>query len=72
MPTCWRVLDRIDGRHLSAIRGARAAARATARAAGAGPDLSGELHLDFDATITVANLGNPRFHGRLQRTRSAP
>jgi hypothetical protein len=27
MPTCWRVLDRIDGRNLSAVRGARAAAR---------------------------------------------
>jgi hypothetical protein len=55
MPTCWRVLDRIDASHLPAVRAARAAARARAWAAGAGPDLSSELHLDFDATITVAH-----------------
>ncbi len=39
MPTAWRVLDRIDANHLGAVRAARAAARATAWAAGAGPDL---------------------------------
>jgi hypothetical protein len=55
MPTTWRVLDRVDGDHLSSIGVARAAARARAWAAGAGPDLDGELCLDFDATITVAH-----------------
>ncbi len=55
MPTTWRVLDRIDAEHLPAVRHARAAARATAWAAGAGPDLSQELRLDFDATITISH-----------------
>jgi hypothetical protein len=58
IPTTWRVLDRIDEAHLSRVRAARAAARARAWAAGAGPDLGslgGELRLDFDATITVAH-----------------
>jgi len=55
MPTTWRVLDRIDAGHLDAVRQARAAARSVAWAAGAGPDLSEELMLDFDATITIAH-----------------
>jgi hypothetical protein len=55
MPTTWRVLDRIDANHLDALRGARAAARERAWAAGAGPDLSQELRLDFDATVTIAH-----------------
>ena len=55
MPTAWRVLDRIDGVHLPLVRAARAAARARAWAAGAGPDLSQELCLDIDATITIAH-----------------
>lgn len=55
MPTTWRVLDRIDAVHLSAVRDARARARAVAWAAGAGPDLGKELMLDFDATITIAH-----------------
>lgn len=58
MPTTWRVLDRIEGDLLDAVRRARAAARESAWAAGAGPDLGGdhaELRLDFDATITVAH-----------------
>ncbi|MGH3657932.1 MAG: IS1380 family transposase [Micromonosporaceae bacterium] len=55
MPTTWRVLDRIDADHLGRVRAARARARAAAWAAGAGPDLAGELRLDFDATITVAH-----------------
>ena len=55
MPTTWRVLDRIDADRLDAVRQARAAARATAWAAGAGPDLGQELRLDFDATITIAH-----------------
>jgi hypothetical protein len=55
MPTTWRVLDRIDAGHLDVVRAARAVARAAAWAAGAGPDLSEELRLDFDATITIAH-----------------
>lgn len=55
MPTTWRVLDRVDGARLPLVRQARAAARARAWAAGAGPDLAGELCLDFDATITIAH-----------------
>lgn len=55
MPTTWRVLDRIDDAHLGAVRAARAAARETAWAAGAGPDLDQQLCLDFDATITIAH-----------------
>ena len=55
MPTTWRVLDRINEEHLPAVRQARAAARGRAWAAGAGPDLDGELCLDFDATITIAH-----------------
>ena len=55
MPTTWRVLDRIDADHLDAVRHARTAARASAWAAGAGPDLREELRLDFDATITIAH-----------------
>jgi len=55
MPTAWRVLDRVDDLHLQPVRDARAAARARAWAAGAGPDLTDELRLDFDATITIAH-----------------
>lgn len=55
MPTAWRVLDRVEGDHLDAVREARAAAREAAWAAGAGPDLDQELALDFDATITIAH-----------------
>lgn len=55
MPTTWRVLDRIDDAHLDRVRAARAAARERAWAAGAGPELSQELRLDFDATITIAH-----------------
>lgn len=55
MPTTWRLLDRIDVVHLPRVVAARAAARARAWAAGAGPDLSGLLNIDFDATITIAH-----------------
>ena len=55
MPTTWRVLARVDAAHLGPVRAARAAARERAWAAGAGPDLSQELRLDFDATITIAH-----------------
>jgi hypothetical protein len=68
MPTCWRVLDRIDAAHLQAVRAARATARAAAWAAGAGPDLSKELHLDFDATITVAHSDKQNAAATWKRT----
>jgi hypothetical protein len=55
MPTAWRVLDRIDEHHLQRVRAARGAARAAAWAAGAGPDLTEELVVDFDATISIAH-----------------
>ncbi len=55
MPTTWRVLDRVDEVHLDRVRAARARAREKAWAAGAGPDLDGELCLDFDATIAIAH-----------------
>jgi len=55
MPTTWRVVDRVDADHLGRVRASRAAARAKAWAGGAGPDLTGELCLDFDATITIAH-----------------
>jgi hypothetical protein len=55
MPTTWRLLDRIDAVHLPAVRAARAAARTRAWQAGAGPDLTGLLQIDFDATITIAH-----------------
>lgn len=55
MPTAWRVLDRVDTGHLPGVRAARAEARQKAWAAGAGPDLSRELRIDLDATITLAH-----------------
>jgi hypothetical protein len=54
-PTAWRVLDRVSAAHLPLLRAGRAAARAAAWAAGAAPDLTGELHLDIDATILIAH-----------------
>lgn len=55
MPTAWRVLDRVDEAGLPRVRTARARAREAAWAAGASPDLSQELCIDIDATITVAH-----------------
>jgi hypothetical protein len=37
MPTCWRVLDRIDDERLHVVRAARGAARARAWEAGEPP-----------------------------------
>jgi hypothetical protein len=47
MPTTWRLLDRIDAVHLPRVAAARAVARERAWAAGAGPDLTGLLQIDF-------------------------
>jgi hypothetical protein len=55
MPTTWRMLDRIDDAHLPGVLAARAAARERAWAAGAGPDVSGLLDIDFDATVTISH-----------------
>jgi hypothetical protein len=55
MPTTWRMLDRIDEAHLPGVHAARAAARERAWAAGAAPDLTGLLQIDFDATVTISH-----------------
>jgi hypothetical protein len=55
MPTTWRMLDRIDEAHLPGVLAARAAARERAWAAGAAPDLTGLVQIDFDATITISH-----------------
>jgi hypothetical protein len=55
MPTTWRMLDRIDDAHLPGVLTARAQARDRAWTAGAGPDLSGLLQIDFDATVTISH-----------------
>lgn len=55
MPTTWRVLEKIDEAHLGRVRAARAQAREQAWAAGAGPDLTQDLVIDFDATIVEAH-----------------
>jgi hypothetical protein len=54
-PTAWRALDKVSEGHLSLLRAGRAKARAAAWAAGAAPELSAELVLDFDATVVVAH-----------------
>jgi hypothetical protein len=57
--TLWRLVDeRIDAKHLPAIRAARAHARAQAWAAGGAADHDGWLHLDVDATITIDHSDN--------------
>ena len=53
--TAWRALDRVSGAHLADLRTGRGVARAAAWAAGAAPDLGGELFLDIDATIVIAH-----------------
>jgi uncharacterized protein YciI len=53
--TAWRVLDRVDAEHLTRLQTVRAAARERAWAAGAGPDVTGGLVIDIDATITIAH-----------------
>jgi hypothetical protein len=54
-PTAWRVLDKVSEARLALVRAGRAEARTVAWAAGAGPDLNGELALDFDATVVIAH-----------------
>lgn len=58
MPTTWRMLDRIDQAHLPGVRAARAAARERAWAAGAAPDLTNLVQIDFDATVTISHSEN--------------
>jgi len=51
--TAWRALDRVSGQHLGLLREGLASPSGSVGSR-ATPDLSGELHLDFDATIVVA------------------
>lgn len=53
--TAWRCVARVDDAHLVRLQAVRAAARERAWAAGAGPDCSGGLTIDIDATITIAH-----------------
>jgi hypothetical protein len=53
--TAWRCVERVDEAHLARLQAVRAEARERAWAAGAGPDLSAGLTIDFDATITIAH-----------------
>lgn len=68
MPTTWRLLHRIDAEHLDAVAAARGVARERAWAAGAAPDLSKELHLDFDATITISHSEKEQAAPTFKRT----
>ncbi len=57
--TMWRLVDqRIDAAHLPKIRGARAAARAAAWAAGAAPPAGQPLYVDIDATLVIDHSDN--------------
>nr|WP_197089830.1 IS1380 family transposase [Mycobacterium nebraskense] len=57
--TMWRLVDeRIDAAHLPGVRGARAAARTAAWAAGAAPVPGGWLHVDIDATLVIDHSDN--------------
>jgi len=57
--TMWRLVDqRIDAAHLPKVRGARAAARAAAWAAGAAPPAGEPLHIDIDATLVIDHSDN--------------
>jgi uncharacterized protein YciI len=53
--TAWRVLDRVDEKHLARLRQVRTAARERAWAAGAAPDVTAGLVIDIDSTITIAH-----------------
>ncbi len=54
-PTAWRVVDKVDEIKLDLLRAARATARERAWAAGAGPDLTDQLWMHFDATLLTAH-----------------
>ena len=57
--TMWRLVDeRIDAAHLPGVRGARAAARTAAWAAGAAAVPGGWLHVDIDATLVIDHSDN--------------
>ncbi len=61
MPTEWRALDRIDAAHLEGF-GSRGpdAQGGLGLGPGAGPDLSGELVIDVNATVTTAHREGER------------
>jgi hypothetical protein len=54
-PTAFRVVDKVDSARLGLLQAARAKARERAWAAGAGPDLTAELWLRFDASLLTAH-----------------
>jgi len=56
--TAWRAVERVDPSHLPHVQSVRAEARRRAWAAGAGPDLSETLMIDFDATIAHSEKEN--------------
>lgn len=57
--TMWRLVDeRIDAVHLPGVRDARAAARASAWAAGAAPPAGQSLYVDIDATLVIDHSDN--------------
>lgn len=55
MPTTRRVLDRIGHDGLASIRAASGTARTRAWQAGAGPDTTAKLCIDFDASIVISH-----------------
>jgi hypothetical protein len=66
--TAWRLLQRVDARHLPAVAAARAAARERAWAAGAAPDPNSELVIDVDATVTIAHSDKENAAGTWKHT----
>jgi Transposase DDE domain group 1 len=67
-PTAWRAVERVDEAHLARLRAARTAARDRAWAAGAGPDITGGLAIDLDATITIAHSDKENAAATWKRT----
>jgi hypothetical protein len=66
--TAWRLVQRIDARHLVQLAAARAIARRRVWAAGAAPDPDSELRLDVDATITIAHSEKENAAGTWKKT----
>jgi hypothetical protein len=54
-PTACRVVDKVDAARLGLLQAARAKARERAWAAGAGPDLTEQMWLRFDASLLTAH-----------------
>jgi len=73
-PTAYRVLDRVGAAQLSALRAARADARARIWAAGGGPDLTdgAGLIMDVDASLLTAHREGRRRPDLQARLRVPP